>query len=93
MARSMGIKTWVSLEPIIYLDQALLLIENFHHLVDFWAVGKINHSKELETAGTWSAALKDVEQSLNSVGAKYYIKSSLEQYREKKRHMGLQGCR
>lgn len=76
-AKRLGIKTWVSLEPVISRDQALLLIDLLHELVDFWAVGKINHDRELEARVDWPAFHRDVVEKLNDYGALYYIKNSL----------------
>jgi DNA repair photolyase len=89
-AKSMGIKTWVSLEPVIIPDEALRLVHMLHDIVDFWAVGKINHNAELEAGVDWLAFLESIEHALNFYSAKYYIKTSLEQYREKGKNMGLQ---
>lgn len=80
-AKSMGIKTWVSLEPVIIPDQALTIIGLLHGLVDFWNIGKINHDKELEGKVDWPRFLNEAELLLNDFGAKYYIKQSLEQHR------------
>ena len=90
-AKSMGIKTWVSLEPVIIPEEALRLVHFLHDIVDFWAVGKINHNAELEAAVNWAAFLESIEHVLEAYNAKYYIKTSLEQHREKKRCMVLQG--
>jgi len=81
VAKSMGIRTWVSLEPVVMIDQALQLVNLLHDLVDYWAVGKINHDKELEGRVNWCAFLNEVEYTLNKVNAKYFIKSSLERFR------------
>lgn len=84
-AKSMGIKTWVSLEPVIIPEEALRLVHLLHEIVDFWAVGKINHNAKLEAAVNWSAFLESIEHMLETYNAKYYIKTSLEQHRKKKR--------
>jgi DNA repair photolyase len=73
-AHDEGIKTWVSLEPVIDPDQALELIERLHPIVDHWKVGKINY-RNLEV--DWLKFRKDVATLLDSVGASYYLKKSL----------------
>ena len=47
-ANKLGIKTWVSIEPVIDPDPTLKLIEKLHSYVDYWEIGKIDHIKELE---------------------------------------------
>jgi DNA repair photolyase len=76
-AHSRGIKTWVSLEPVIDPKQALEVIERLHPVVDHWKVGKINHRKEIERKVDWVGFRADVTALLDSVNANYYIKLSL----------------
>jgi len=78
LAKSMGIETWVSLEPVIMPDQAIRIINLIHELVDHWAVGKINHHKDKGV--DWGAFAEDVECTLKDVRAYYYIKSSLKDH-------------
>ncbi|HEB31337.1 MAG TPA: hypothetical protein ENI15_10750 [Spirochaetes bacterium] len=73
-AHRMGIKTWVSMEPVIYTDQALKSIEEMHCNVDFWKVGKMNH-RDLDI--DWRKFYDDVTGLLKKVGAEYYIKDAL----------------
>jgi len=40
--RIAGIKTWVSLEPVIDPEQAIELIRLLHPYVGHWKAGKIN---------------------------------------------------
>lgn len=75
-AHRMGIKTWVSMEPVINTDQALKLIEEMHPYVDFWKVGKMNH-RDLDI--DWQKFHGAVTRMLDKVGAKYYIKKELRQ--------------
>lgn len=76
-ARSRGIRTWVSLEPVIDPGQALELIEYFYPYIDHWKVGKINHHPELEKKVDWHKFREDVSSLLKKVGADYMLKSSL----------------
>ncbi len=74
IAKSMGIKTWVSMEPVFNTEQALLLIEKIHLRVDFWKIGKMNHRKlDID----WVKFREDAVKLLDSLGAKYYIKKEL----------------
>ena len=82
IAHAMEIKTWVSLEPVIWPDQALKLIQQLHPIVGHWKVGKINR---YNVAGDpnkpayidWIGFREEVTDLLRSLGADFYIKKSL----------------
>ncbi len=77
-ANQMGIKTWVSMEPVYDAVQALRLIKSMHHYVDFWKVGKMNYKKvDID----WAKFHADVVALLDRLGAKYYIKKDLAAYK------------
>jgi DNA repair photolyase len=76
-AHDRGIKTWVSLEPVIYPSQALQIIKELHPIVDHWKVGKINHYSEIAKWVDWIRFREEVKGSLQDVGADFYIKNSL----------------
>ncbi|MFW6106672.1 MAG: radical SAM protein [bacterium] len=76
-AHRMGITTWVSLEPVIWPDDSLEIIDILAHHIDLWRVGKINHNKELESRVDWSDFYWDVRRRLKNYGAAYYIKKDL----------------
>jgi DNA repair photolyase len=73
-AHNMGIKTWVSLEPVIIPHQALSLIEALQPFVDHWKIGKLNYKK---LPVDWIQFREDVIELLESLGADYYLKTSL----------------
>ena len=73
-AHDRGIKTWVSLEPVISPAQALDLIRELHPIVDHWKVGKLNY-KNLPV--DWIAFREEGKALLDSLGADYYLKRSL----------------
>lgn len=75
-AHDRGIKTWVSLEPVIFPDQALDLIQGLHHVVDHWKIGKLNGRKPPEPVD-WGKFRKDAKTLLDSLEADYYFKNSL----------------
>ncbi len=81
-AHEMGIRTWVSLEPVIDPDQALELIEQIHPFVDHWKVGKLNY-KKLNV--NWLKFREEVTSLLVSKGADYYLKKSLTDLKEPKK--------
>lgn len=78
IAREMGLKTWVSLEPVLYPEQTLTIIQRYAHLVDHWKVGKLNYAPHALTID-WPAFREQVTDMLLRVRADYYIKKSLEE--------------
>ncbi len=81
LARDQGIKTWISLEPVIDPFQALELIKVLNPFVGEWKVGKLNY-KQPDSEVDWIKFREVVKALLESVGAKYYIKKSLTQLTE-----------
>jgi DNA repair photolyase len=77
LAHETGIYTWVSVEPVIDPEQALKLIELLSKMkvVDFWKIGKLNHSKEQELKIDWAKFLRDVRLLLKD--KPHYIKTDL----------------
>lgn len=74
-----GIRTWVSLEPVIYPEQTLALISLTHNYVNHYKVGKLNYhprSGEID----WHKFALDVKAKLESVGADYYMKEDLRSF-------------
>ena len=79
IAHSMGIKTWVSLEPVIYPVSALAVINQLVGIVDHWKIGKLNHNREVSGRIDWAWFIREVERALKD--RDFYIKKSLEKYR------------
>lgn len=76
-AHSRGIRTWVSLEPVIEPEETLEIIAWLSGVVDFWKVGKLNHMKAVEARVDWAKFLEDVTGLLDGLGQNYYIKKDL----------------
>jgi DNA repair photolyase len=76
-ARERGIRTWVSIEPVIDPGQALGLIRSLHEYVDHWKIGKINYHPEIEEKTDWFAFRRDVSTLLEFLNKDYYLKKSL----------------
>ena len=76
-AKKQGIKTWLSLEPIIDLQEALDVIDNTYEFTDFYGVGKLNYNKHQKTID-WKEVKEKVKEKLNHYGKKYMIHKSLE---------------
>lgn len=86
-AHEMGITTWVSLEPIIELNETLEIIRQTHTFVDLFKVGKLNYAEKLPEPFRsqvkdidWRKFAKDVIAELEGLGCWYYIKKDLRWY-------------
>jgi DNA repair photolyase len=71
-----GIKTWVSLEPVICPEQTLEIIKDTYSWVDLYKIGPINYS-ELKKTINWKEFGHKAIQLLESYGKEYYIKEDL----------------
>lgn len=73
-ARSLGIKTWISFEPVVYSECVLDSINRFGKYVDKIKIGKLNyHSSDID----WKSFGREVESLCKRLGINYYIKDSL----------------
>ncbi len=80
-AHKRGIETWVSLEPVLYPEQALEVIEMTKEYVDHYKIGKVSKfSYEGDEAIDWRKFTRDVTDRLKGLEKGYYIKNSLRQY-------------
>ncbi len=75
-AFSLGVRTWVSLEPVIDPEQTLGLIDELHDCIHEWKVGKLNHHPELEGGIDWRYFLERVTAKLDGYGSSYVIKKA-----------------
>jgi DNA repair photolyase len=80
LAHEQGIRTWVSLEPVIYPEQTLRLIDATHEYVDHYKVGKLNYHPHAKTID-WPQFRADVIAKLEGYGKSYYIKQDLREAR------------
>ena len=81
-AHGLGIRTWVSLEPVFDPVQSLDLIRQTHEFVDLYKVGTLNYMQEAK-AIDWAAFGYDAIALLDSLGKDHYIKVDL------KRHLNV----
>jgi len=73
LAHDIGIKTWVSCEPVLNATDVLNLI-SVSHYVDLWKIGKLNyHPSDID----WREFGLAVEKLCKALGRDYYIKESL----------------
>jgi len=88
MAKFKGIKTWVSMEPVIDPEQTLQLIGLTRDYVDLYKVGKLNSDncrgseyyeelKQIEQSIDWKSFGERAESLLKQYGKEYYLKDDL----------------
>jgi len=83
-AHSYGIYTWVSLEPVVNVREALTVIDRLRPWVNFWKIGKLNHGKEIspemeeiEKSTDWASCVQEVKRMLKP--GEYMLKKSLKE--------------
>ncbi|HDY87414.1 MAG TPA: radical SAM protein [bacterium] len=80
-AKEQGIRTWVSLEPVIVPKETLKIIDLTWEFVDEYKVGKLNYLPEAQRID-WEWFLKNVKEKLDGYGKTYYIKRDLAKFGE-----------
>lgn len=78
-AKESGVKTWVSLEPVIDPEQSLKIIEETHEYIDLFKIGKLNHH-EMAKGIDWSKFANQALEMFNRYNCDYYIKKDLKEY-------------
>jgi len=78
-AHEMGIKTWISFEPVINPKAVYRLIEETANITDMYKIGKLNYHP-LEKEINWRQFRETVEDLLQKMGKPYYIKKDLAVY-------------
>lgn len=73
-AKQVGIKTWVSCEPVIYPGAVLEFIENCYDIIDKVKIGKLNYHP---STINWKEFGHEAERLCQRLGIDYYIKESL----------------
>lgn len=79
-AHRLGISTFVSMEPLLDMRQALEIIESTEECVDFYKLGTLNHAgkKDRKALGQY---LRDAEALLRQLGRQWMVKKDLEECR------------
>ena len=73
-AKSKGIKTWVSFEPVVNSEQVLWTIRAHYYFFDRVKIGKLNyHPSDIN----WAKFGREAEALCKGLGLDYYIKESL----------------
>ncbi len=79
-AKSKGIKTWVSFEPVINSEQVLWTIRAHYYFFDRVKIGKLNyHPSDIN----WAKFGREAEALCKGLGLDYYIKDGLRAEMEK----------
>ena len=78
LAHSMGIKTWVSLEPVIEPEQSLACIDACAAYVDGFKVGTWNHDKRAKEID-WHAFGHEAVAKIECYGKELYVKKDLKE--------------
>jgi hypothetical protein len=78
-AHELGIRTYVSLEPVWFPEDSLKFIDLTYKFVDFFKVGKLNYNPQQNNVN-WTIFRNDVISKLDEYGVDYYIKKDLEKY-------------
>lgn len=73
-AHLVGIRTWVSFEPVVDAEAVIRCIDRYHMLFDKVKIGKLNyHPSQID----WGNFGREVEAVCQHFGLDYYIKDSL----------------
>lgn len=76
--RQAGIFTWVSLEPTLSAEASLEIVRQTHEFVDLYKIGRANYVKDVVKGTDWRDYTLRMLELLNAVGARHYIKRSLQ---------------
>lgn len=76
-----GIRTWASMEPVIYPEQSLEIMETTHGYVDAYKIGKLNHFPKHEVKFDWEQFLVDSVLIMRKHNKEFYIKKDLLEFK------------
>lgn len=76
LAHNLGIKTWVSFEPVIDPEAVYRLIEETHAFVDLYKIGKLNYHPHARTID-WPGFRSEIVKILEGHGKAFYLKRDL----------------
>ena len=82
-----GIKTWASMEPVIFPEQSLEIMEITKDYVDAYKIGKLNHFQKHEEKFDWTKFLTDAVGIMRKHKKRFYIKKDLLAYKDKDLHL------
>jgi len=79
-AKFVGLKTWVSLEPVIDPEQTKELVHMTQPYVDHYKVGKLNHDPIVEKDIDWAKFAHEIKEIFDHYQQPHYIKQDLQDY-------------
>lgn len=82
LAKSMGINTWVSFEPVCIAEETIELYELSKSFVDFYKIGKITGYDEFDV--DWDTFAEEITERMEMDGQAFYIKDDLRPHLPKK---------
>ncbi len=81
MVHDAGVRTWASMEPVVFPDQTMALIRSSYMFVDGYKIGKLNHHPNYESKVDWSVFLSDAVNAMRKYKKTFYIKKDLLEYK------------
>lgn len=75
-----GVRTWASMEPVIYPEQSLEIMEITKDYVDAYKIGKLNHFPKHEQKFDWTKFLNDSISIMRKNNKPFYIKNDLAEF-------------
>jgi DNA repair photolyase len=78
-----GVKTWASMEPVIYPEQSLEIMGITYKYVDGFKIGKLNHFPNHEKKFDWEKFLTDTVAIMRKQNKLFYIKKDLLKFKPK----------
>jgi DNA repair photolyase len=78
-AHEKGIKTWVSLEPVLYPDAVFRIIEKTCSYVDQYKVGTLNYHSHANNID-WHKFAVDAKSLFDDLKCNYYLKEDLRKW-------------
>jgi len=72
-----GVRTWASMEPVIYPEQSLEIMDITSGYVDSYKIGKLNHFPRHEEKFDWTKFLNDSISMMRKHNKLFYIKNDL----------------
>lgn len=82
-----GIRTWASMEPVIYPEQSLEIMELTKDYIDAYKIGKLNHFPKHEKQFDWTDFLNKSIAIMRKNNKPFYIKNDLAEYANKQTFM------
>ncbi len=76
-----GLRTWASMEPVLYPEQSLEIMEITHSYIDAYKIGKLNHFKKHEEKFDWTKFLVDAVAVMRKYDKQFYIKKDLLEFK------------